>query len=457
MEAGELHGEAKILNESFIDFARAGAAVRRAGIGAITAALAIVCSTAHAAEATTTSAATFMKAVEQIKARYVDSVDEGKLYAHALSGILAGLDPHSSFLDADAYRALREETRGRFGGLGLEVGLSGKFVKVIQVRKGTPAYDSGMQPGDLIAKLDDTDVSGLTLEQAIAKARGEPGVPVQLTVFREGDAQPRVVSLIRAAIAPPSVRASLLDPSVAYVQITQFTDRTVDDLLSALNDIAPHAGRPLNALVLDLRDNPGGVLHAAVDVASVFLPADSLVTYTEGASKASSMSLRTPGNMLVRTDGVSGVRQLPATYRTMPLVVLVNGGSASAAEILAGALQDYRRGTLVGTQTFGKGSVQVVIPLGDGTALKLTTARYYTPSGRSIQSTGIIPDILVNRSADASARARRDGGAAGSSGPAPEDSLTPAGNTHEAEMDPQPADPAIERALEHLNLTAARR
>lgn len=349
--------------------------------------------------------AAFGRIVDAIKGRYVDPVNEEKLYAAAIHSILTSLDPHSMFLDADEYRLLQQQTVGRFGGIGIEVRKAGRFIEIVRVRPGTPAHDGGIRAGDLIAKIDGVDVAGMTLDQAVERARGRPDTPVTVTIIRGGDSLPRVVSLVRATIHPPSVQADFLDSAYAYIRIRQFTRRTPVETASSLGNIVATRGALVTGLVLDLRDNPGGLMTAAVDVAGLFLPSNTLVVTTQGASRQANMTLYAPRDPDASDDAYDHAASL-AALRSIPMVVLVNGGSASAAEILTGALQDHKRATVVGTQTFGKGSVQVVIPLGDGTALKLTTARYLTPAGRAIDGKGIRPDVIVDgtiRSADASA------------------------------------------------------
>lgn len=385
------------------------------------------------------------RVLDEIHARYVDTVDERKLTTDAINGVLSGLDPHSTYLDADAYRAFRQDNGGRFGGMGIEVGMDGRFVKVLQVRRDTPAFRSGLRPGDLIAKLDDADVGGMTLDEAIRRARGEPDTPLRLTVMRPGDPEPRVVSLLRATIEPPSVVAHRIDPDCGYVRIAQFGERTVDELASGLGDMIANGPDGLRGLILDLRDNPGGLLISAVGVAAAFLPPDSLVVTTEGASRAARRSLWTVPTDYARGARVDPLAALPDAARLLPLVVLVNSGSASAAEVVAGALQDHRRATVVGTPTFGKGSVQVIVPLGDGSALKLTVARYLTPAGRSIQTRGLTPDVVVEPRVTAGFGA---GAVTNETAPAEATSPTPIDNTVVAEGTDAHADPQLDRALD---------
>jgi carboxyl-terminal processing protease len=319
----------------------------------------------------------FVEILERVKQEYVEPVDESALLQNAIRGMLAGLDPHSSYLDASEFKEMQINTSGRFGGLGIEVQMEDGFVKVVAAIDDTPAARAGLQTGDLIIKLDDTQVKGLTLTDAVNRMRGEPGTPIRLTILREKQDAPFVVTLTRDVISVQSVKRRLLEPGYGYVRITQFRNDAGRDLEDALSKLVTENKGPLRGLVLDLRNNPGGLLTAAVEVVDVFQDS-GLVVYTQGRDKSSRQDFQAkPGDSL----------------RGAPMVVLVNGGSASASEIVAGALQDNKRGLVVGTRTFGKGSVQTVLPLPSGDAIKLTTARYYTPSGRSIQAQGIEPDI----------------------------------------------------------------
>lgn len=337
----------------------------------------------------------FTAAYAQIKARYADTLDEKKLVANAIKGMIGGLDPFSYYLDSDDYEGVRQDAAGAFGGLGMEVSMEPNAVKVISAFEDSPAWRAGLQPGDLITRFGDTSVAGLTLDQAVQQARGAPDTSVALTILRSGETQPRVVTLKRAVIQARSVSSAALDPAYVYLQITHFNKNTAERVLAALAHAYEKTG-VLNGVVLDLRDNPGGVLAAAVAVSSLFLPKDALVVYTESASQESRMRLMAKD---VRgPNGEDYSRILGSALKTVPLVVLVNGGSASASEIVAGALQSYKRATIVGVRTFGKGTVQVVLPLSDGAAMKLTTAYYYTPDGRRIQGTGVAPDIPVDAS-----------------------------------------------------------
>jgi carboxyl-terminal processing protease len=338
----------------------------------------------------------FSEVFGRIKSDYVEPVTDKKLINEAINGMLNGLDPHSAFLDAEAFKELQVGTQGEFGGLGIEVGMEDGLVKVISPIEDTPAFQAGIKSGDLIVKLDDTLVKGMTLNDAVKRMRGKPGSKIVLTVIRKDQPKPLTFTLVRAVIKVQSVKSKLADPGYGFVRITQFQEHTGENLAKALKDLVKQNKEPLKGLVLDLRNDPGGLLTGAVGVSAAFLPAESLVVYTEGRTEDAKMRLTaTPENYLRGNGKDDYLAGLPESIKTVPLVVLVNGGSASASEIVAGALQDHKRAVIMGTQTFGKGSVQTVLPLGNNTAIKLTTARYYTPGGRSIQAKGIVPDILV--------------------------------------------------------------
>jgi carboxyl-terminal processing protease len=328
-----------------------------------------------------------------IKANYVESVEDKKLITEAISGMLAGLDPHSAYLDADAFRELQVGTQGEFGGLGIEVGTEDGFVKVVSPIEDTPAARAGVKAGDLIVKIDDKPTKGMPLNDAVKLMRGKPKTAITLTIARKGESRPIVLQLVRDVIRVASVKSKLIEPGLAYLRITQFQEHTVENMVKALETMSKPG--PLKSIVLDLRNDPGGLLHAAVGVSAAFLPPRVTVTSTDGRTEdAKRKYLATPEDYLrgTRDDLLA---RLPAPVKSVPMVVLVNGGSASASEIVAGALQDHKRATVIGTQTFGKGSVQSILPLTNNTAIKLTTARYFTPSGRSIQAKGITPDLLV--------------------------------------------------------------
>lgn len=324
---------------------------------------------------------TFTEVFAKIKNDYVEAVDDRKLLEDAIRGMLAGLDPHSAYLDAESYKDLQEGTSGEFGGLGIEVGMEDGFIKVISPIDETPAQKAGIRAGDLIIKLDDTPVKGMELNEAVNRMRGKPGTNITLTILRSGEEKPLVITLTRDVIKVNSVRSRTLEPGYGYVRISSFQAKTGQDLRTELDKLKKENNNQLKGLILDLRNNPGGVLNAAVDVSDVFLD-KGLIVYTEGRIKDS--ELRFSAKPVDVFDNV-------------PIVVLVNEGSASASEIVAGALQDHKRAVIMGQKTFGKGSVQTILPMSNQAAVKLTTARYYTPSGRSIQASGITPDIIIEK------------------------------------------------------------
>ena len=324
----------------------------------------------------------FVDVFNEIRTSYVEEVDDRTLLENAIKGMLNGLDPHSAYLDKDSFADLRENTTGEFGGVGLEVGVdSGGFVRVISPIDDTPAKAAGIESGDLIIRLDGKSVKGLDLGEAVNLMRGPKGSKIELTIVREGQPGPFDVSLERDVIKVKSVRGRLLEADFGYLRVAQFQNETAPDLLKTIKSLNRENSKPLRGVVLDLRNNPGGVLQASVDVADAFLER-GLIVYTEGRIESARSSFSATPD-----DQLNGA----------PIVVLINGGSASASEIVAGALQDHHRAIVVGTDSFGKGSVQTVLPLGDERGIKLTTARYYTPSGRSIQAQGIVPDIMVER------------------------------------------------------------
>jgi carboxyl-terminal processing protease len=338
----------------------------------------------------------FSEVFGRIKSDYVEPVTDKKLINEAINGMLSGLDPHSAYLDAEAFKELQVGTQGEFGGLGLEVGMEDGLVKVVSPIEDTPAYHAGIKSGDLIVKLDDTLVKGMSLNDAVKRMRGKPGSKIVLTIIRKDEPKPLTITLVRAVIKVQSVKSKLAEPGYGFIRITQFQEHTGENLASALENLTQQNQGSLKGLVLDLRNDPGGLLTGAVGVSSAFLAKDALVVYTEGRTEDAKMRLTASPENYLRGNGKEDyLKNLPDYIKSVPLVVLVNGGSASASEIVAGALQDHKRAVIMGTQTFGKGSVQTVLPLGNNTAIKLTTARYYTPGGRSIQAKGIVPDILV--------------------------------------------------------------
>lgn len=335
----------------------------------------------------------------RIKSDYVEPVEDKRLITEAINGMLTGLDPHSAYLDTEAFKELQIGTQGEFGGLGIEVSMEDGFVKVISPIEDTPAFRAGIKPGDLIIKLDDTAVKGLSLTEAIKRMRGKPNTPITITVMRKGELKPLVFTLVRAVIKIQSVKSKMIEPGYGYIRITQFQEQTGENLIKAIEKLFKESPVPMKGLVLDLRNDPGGLLNGAVAVSAAFLPANSLVVYTDGRTEDAKMKLRASPEFYLRDSKNDYLKRLPPEIKTVPMITLVNGGSASASEIVAGALQDHKRSIIMGTQTFGKGSVQTILPLGNSTAIKLTTARYYTPNGQSIQAKGITPDIL-----DASAK-----------------------------------------------------
>ena len=344
----------------------------------------------------------FSKVFGRIKSDYVEPVSDKKLITEAINGMLSGLDPHSAYLDSEGFKDLQVGTQGEFGGLGIEVGMEDGLVKVISPIEDTPAFNAGIKSGDLIIKLDDALVKGLSLNDAVKRMRGKPGSSVLLTIVRKNEPKPLQISVTRAVIKVQSVKSKLVESGYGFVRITQFQEHTGENLATALNKLQKDNNGPLQGLVLDLRNDPGGLLTGAVAVSSAFLPKDALVVYTEGRTEDAKMRLTASPENYLRGSGKSDyLKDLPADFKNVPMVVLVNGGSASASEIVAGALQDHKRAVIMGTQSFGKGSVQTILPLGNNTAIKLTTARYFTPNGRSIQAKGIVPDILVEDPATA--------------------------------------------------------
>ncbi len=316
----------------------------------------------------------------KIKQNYVEEVEDKELLENAIRGLLSGLDPHSAYLDKKAFTELREGTSGEFGGLGIVVGMEDGFVKVISPIDDTPAEKAGVKSGDLIIRLDDKNVKGMSLEDAVGIMRGKPKTDILLTIVREGEDKPLKIEITRAIIKIQSVRSKTLAKGFGYIRVSAFQERTGADLRKAISKLKKANNKKLKGLVLDLRNNPGGLLSAAVEVSDAFLEG-GIVVSIKGRDKSNTTTYSAKGMDLINEA---------------PIVVLINGGSASASEIVAGALQDHKRAIIMGTLSFGKASVQTVVPLGNGSALKLTTARYYTPSGASIQAKGITPDIILD-------------------------------------------------------------
>jgi carboxyl-terminal processing protease len=324
---------------------------------------------------------TFAEVMDRIKAAYVEPVSDKTLLENAIKGMLSNLDPHSAYLEPEAFLELQESTSGEFGGLGIEVGMEDGFVKVVSPIDDTPASQAGIQPGDLIVKIDGQPTKGLSMMEAVDKMRGKAGSKIELTLVRDGG-RPFDLTLTRAVIKVRSVKSQMLEDGYGYLRISQFQVNTGEEVGKALTKLRKDNGdKKLRGLVMDLRNNPGGVLQAAVEVTDHFLK-KGLIVYTEG--RLANSELRFNADPADASEGV-------------PLVVLINGGSASASEIVAGALQDHKRAVLMGTDSFGKGSVQTVLPLNNDRALKLTTALYFTPNGRSIQAQGLVPDLEVAR------------------------------------------------------------
>ncbi|GHD65536.1 S41 family peptidase [Jeongeupia chitinilytica] len=343
-----------------------------------------------------------------IKQNYVEPVEDKKLISEAIKGMVAGLDPHSTYLDAKDFKDLQETTQGEFGGLGLEVNMEDGLVRIVSPIEDTPADKAGIKAGDYIAKIDDTQVQGMSLTDAVNKMRGKAGSSVTLTILRKGEAKPLVLTLKRAVIQVQSVKFKLAEPDYGYIRVTQFQERTTETLAKAIETLYKDNKAPLKGIVLDLRNDPGGLLNSAVGVSAAFLPKGSLVVYTEGRTADAKIRLTADRENYLRPGNKGDyLASLPKDIKNVPLVVLVNGGSASASEIVAGALQDHKRALVVGTQSFGKGSVQTILPIDATSAVKLTTARYYTPSGRSIQAKGITPDIEIE---EATLNGREDNG-----------------------------------------------
>jgi carboxyl-terminal processing protease len=336
-----------------------------------------------------------------VKTDYVEPVDEKKLIQDAIAGMVASLDPHSQYFDKKSFKEFREGTSGRFVGVGIEISQEDGLVKVVSPIEGSPAYRAGLKSGDLITKIDDTAVKGLTLSDAVKRMRGEPNTKVNLMIYRKDENRSFPVTITREEIKTHSVKGKVMEPGYAWIRLSQFQERTVDDFVAKMTEIYKQEPN-LKGLVLDLRNDPGGLLDAAVAISAAFLPENVTVVSTNGQLPESKFVYKAAPEFYQRRAGADPLRRLPAALKSVPLVVLVNEGSASASEIVAGALQDHHRATVLGAQTFGKGSVQTVRPLGPDTGLKLTTARYYTPSGKSIQAKGIVPDVLVDETAEGS-------------------------------------------------------
>ncbi len=319
---------------------------------------------------------TFAESLSLVKKNYVEEVEEKDLVYGAIKGMLSSLDPHSSFMPPEIFNEMKVDTKGEFGGLGIQIGIKDKILTIIAPIEDTPAYSAGVEAGDKIIKIEGESTKDISLHDAVSKLRGKPGTSVTITIIRKGLDKPKDITIVRAIIKIKSVKSRMIEDGIGYIKLTQFQQKTASELGKALKKLSK---KDMVALVLDLRNNPGGLLRGAVDVTSQFLPEGKLVVYIKGRDGKKTEFKTDNGNK----------------YSDIPMVILVNEGSASASEIVAGAMQDWGKSIVLGTQTFGKGSVQTVIPLSDGSALRLTTARYYTPKGRTIQTTGITPDIIV--------------------------------------------------------------
>jgi carboxyl-terminal processing protease len=362
----------------------------------------------------------FTEVLSIVQSQYVDEVAPKDIIYNAIKGTLRGLDPHSSFLDPEMYREMQVETSGSFGGLGIEITLRDDVLTVVAPIEGTPAYRAGIQPGDRILKIEGLTTKDMQLSDAVKRMRGKPGSKITITIVREGWTEPKDFFITREQIRVHSVRANQLEPGIEYVKLRQFQEQTANDLETSLDKYVKEG--KIQGLVLDLRNNPGGLLTSAVEVTEKFLESGKLVVYTEGR---------------VRNQNMRFSSNAKRVFSDFPIVVLVNQGSASASEIVAGALQDWGRAVVIGTQSFGKGSVQTIIPLSDGSGLRLTTAKYFTPKGRSIHGKGITPDIIVEVPKPAPA-------AAGADAPVP---TPPVSETPQEQLK---RDPQLQRALDLL-------
>ena len=336
-----------------------------------------------------------------VKTDYVEPVDDKKLITDAISGMVASLDPHSQYFDKKSFKEFREGTSGRFVGVGIEITQEDGLIKIVSPIEGSPAFRAGLKTNDLITKIDETAVKGLSLNDAVKKMRGEPNTKVTLTILRKEESRTFPVTITREEIKTQSVKGKLIEPGYGWVRLSQFQERTVDDFVRKVEEIYKQDPQ-LKGLVLDLRNDPGGLLDAAVAISAAFLPENVTVVSTDGQLAESKATYKAAPEFYQRRGSGDPLKRLPAALKTVPLIVLVNEGSASASEIVAGALQDHKRATIMGSQTFGKGSVQTFRALGPDTGLKITTSRYYTPSGKSIQATGIVPDVMVDETEEGS-------------------------------------------------------
>jgi carboxyl-terminal processing protease len=334
-----------------------------------------------------------------IKTDYVESVDDKKLVTDAIAGMVSSLDPHSVYLDKRAFREMRETVAGKFVGIGVEVSAEDGYIKVVSPIEDTPAFKAGIKAGDLITRIDGTPIKGMNLDESVKKMRGEPGSKVAVTISRKDEDKPLTLTITRQEIRVQSVKGKIIEPGYAWLRISQFQEPTLDDMVKKINEL--YAKEPhIKGLVLDLRNDPGGVVPGAIGVSAAFLPRDAVVVSTNGQLASSKETFYARQEFYAQGSKADPLARLPAGVKDVPIVVLVNAGSASASEIVAGALQDYGRATILGTQTFGKGSVQTLRQLTADTAVKITTARYYTPKNRAIQARGIVPDLMVDETAD---------------------------------------------------------
>ncbi len=336
-----------------------------------------------------------------VKTDYVEPVDDKKLITDAISGMVSSLDPHSQYFDKKSFAEFREGTSGKFVGVGIEITQEDGLIKVVSPIEGSPAFRAGLKTNDLITKIDDTAVKGLSLGDAVKRMRGDPNTKVTLTIFRKDESRTFPVTITREEIKTQSVKGKMIEPGYGWIRLSQFQERTVEDFVRKAEELYKQDPQ-LKGLVLDLRNDPGGLLDAAVAISAAFLPPDVTVVSTNGQLAESKATFKASPDFYARRGSGDPLKRLPAALKSVPLVVLVNEGSASASEIVAGALQDHKRATIMGSQTFGKGSVQTVRPLGPDTGIKLTTARYYTPSGKSIQARGIVPDVMLDETAEGS-------------------------------------------------------
>jgi len=339
----------------------------------------------------------------KIKSDYVDSIDDKKLMEGAINGLVTNLDPHSSYLDIDAQKDFTAATSGEFSGVGIDTGMEDGLVRVVSPIEDSPAYKAGLKTGDLVFEIDGKNVKGMTLSEAINKIRGPKGTIVKLSVLRKKTATPLSFSIVRETIKNPSIKFKLSNQDYPYLRITQFQENTGVDLAKNLKLISEKNKGPLKGLVIDLRNNPGGMVSSAVAVAAAFLEKDKLIVYSDGKTNNAKMKLfANPYNYVEGGEKNDYFKDISEEYKKIPIVVLVNNGSASAAEIVAGALQDHKRAVILGTQTFGKGTIQQLFPLKSGSAIKITIAKYYTPNGKSIQAKGILPDYITEDPSDLS-------------------------------------------------------